>query len=105
MTSHSSSLPVLIIGGGLGGLTMAILLERAGLNYLVLEKSSEVQALGSATNLGPNIQPLFEQLGLFEKFEAISKPSSKVDIFNEQMEQIGGINYDEYLPKYATNME
>ncbi|GJJ72013.1 hypothetical protein EMPS_04370 [Entomortierella parvispora] len=99
MTSHSSRLPVLVVGGGLGGLTMAILLERAGLNYLVFEKSSEVHALGSATNLGPNIQPLFEQLGLFEKLVAISKPSSKVDIFNERMEQIGAINYNEYLSK------
>ncbi|KAG0042979.1 hypothetical protein BGZ83_011958 [Gryganskiella cystojenkinii] len=98
--SQTSAHPqVLIIGAGLGGLTMAILLERAGFDYLVLEKSSEVRALGSATNLGPNVQPMFEQLGLFEKLEAISKPSSEVNIYNERLEQIGGIDYSEYQPQ------
>jgi hypothetical protein len=101
MTSDSSP-QIFIIGAGLGGLTMAILLERAGLNYLVFEKSHQgTQALGSATNLGPNVLPLFEQLGLYEKLEAISKPSSTVYIYNESMEQIGNIDYNEYLPQYV----
>ncbi|ORX85485.1 FAD/NAD(P)-binding domain-containing protein [Basidiobolus meristosporus CBS 931.73] len=87
---------VMIIGAGLGGLTMAILLQEAGIDYQVYERSSEVRALGSATNLGPNVLPLFEQLGLLDELYTISKPSSKVNVYRESMRRIGIIDYEKY---------
>lgn len=92
-----SSTTVLIAGAGLGGLMMAILLDRAGIDYIVLEKSEHLCALGSATNLGCNVLPLFAQLGLQDDLHKISKPSSTVNVYNETMERIGHINYEEYI--------
>ncbi len=39
---NSKSFDCIIIGGGLSGLTAALLLRRAGKNVLLLEKSAEV---------------------------------------------------------------
>jgi len=77
---------VMIVGAGLGGLTMAILLERAGIEYHVFERSQTVRALGSATGLGFNIMPLMEQLGLLEDLKKISKVIEHTTIFKENME-------------------
>lgn len=37
---------VLISGGGIGGLTLAILLHKASIPFLVLEKAKEIKPLG-----------------------------------------------------------
>jgi len=37
---------VIIVGAGLGGLVLALLLERAGVPYVVLEKTSSIKTLG-----------------------------------------------------------
>ncbi|KAK3848256.1 MAG: hypothetical protein J3R72DRAFT_430270 [Linnemannia gamsii] len=92
-----SSTKVLIAGAGLGGLMMAILLDRAGIDYIVFEKYEHLRALGSATNLGCNVLPLFSQLGLQDELHKISKPSSTVNVYKETMERIGHINYEEYI--------
>ncbi|KAG0273279.1 hypothetical protein BGZ95_010902 [Linnemannia exigua] len=92
-----SSTKVLIAGAGLGGLMMAILLDRAGIDYVIFEKYEHLRALGSATNLGCNVLPLFSQLGLQDELHKISKPSSTVNVYKETMERIGHINYEEYV--------
>lgn len=38
---------VIIVGAGLAGLTLAILLEKANIEYLIFEKASEVKPLGT----------------------------------------------------------
>ncbi|KAF9403875.1 hypothetical protein BGX21_008441 [Mortierella sp. AD011] len=86
MTVHSpsSSKPkILIVGAGLGGLTLAILLERAGIDYQIYEKSTTLKTPGGATALSPHILQAMEQLGLLEDLKKISKPTHGYDIFKE----------------------
>jgi 2-polyprenyl-6-methoxyphenol hydroxylase-like FAD-dependent oxidoreductase len=84
---------VIIAGAGLTGLTMAILLEKAGIEYQVLERSSEVQqTLGGAIILSFNVMPLMEQLGVLDQIEAISFPIETTMIYKEDMEVIREIN-------------
>ncbi|KAG0044809.1 hypothetical protein BGZ83_009915 [Gryganskiella cystojenkinii] len=59
---------VLIVGAGLGGLTLALLLEKAGVPYLVLERTMAIKPLGSALALSSSVGPIFEQLGIYEDF-------------------------------------
>ncbi|KAG0044257.1 hypothetical protein BGZ83_010502 [Gryganskiella cystojenkinii] len=90
LSSSTATKPtVLIIGAGLGGLTLAILLERAGIDYHIYERHHEFRALGSATYLLPNVQPLFEQLGLLEKLKSICKEAVDLDIFDAHGGLIG----------------
>jgi len=41
---------VIIVGAGIGGLTLALLLERAAVPYVVLEKTSSIKSLGNNGN-------------------------------------------------------
>ncbi|KAG0366222.1 hypothetical protein BC939DRAFT_437182 [Gamsiella multidivaricata] len=79
---------IIIVGAGLGGLTMALLLERAGIDYVVLERSHKIRPLGSATGLGFNIMPLCEQLGIWEDMKKISKTIELTTVFRDDMDVI-----------------
>ncbi|KAG0228952.1 hypothetical protein BGW41_003228, partial [Actinomortierella wolfii] len=65
---------VIIVGAGLGGIMLAILLERAGISYIVIEKAQTVKPLGSALSIGATILPVFKQLGLYDELAALSVP-------------------------------
>jgi len=60
----SSDQPILIVGGGLGGLTTALALGRAGRRVHVLEQTPEFGAIGYGIQLGPNVVPMFDRLGI-----------------------------------------
>ncbi len=66
------SLRVLIAGGGLGGLTAAIALRRAGLDVLVFEKAPELREIGSGLSVWPNATRALDRLGLLEPVLAVS---------------------------------
>ncbi|KAF8939664.1 hypothetical protein BGZ58_009063 [Dissophora ornata] len=101
MTISPSNPKVLIIGAGLGGLTMAILLEKAGIEYEIFERTSGPKALGSATSLAPNVLPLMEQLGLMDGLKQISKKAIGCVIYKEApggqiLDRVGEMNVSEY---------
>ncbi|KAG0032018.1 hypothetical protein BGZ81_000110 [Podila clonocystis] len=77
---------VLVIGAGLGGVTLCLLLEKAGVQYELFERAAQVKPLGSAISLGAGILPLFEQLGLLDEFISHSKPTYAGSMYNEKRE-------------------
>ena len=56
--------PILIVGGGLGGLAVALALGRSGWRVRVLEEAHEFGAIGYGIQLGPNVFPMLERLGV-----------------------------------------
>ena len=56
--------PIIIVGGGLGGLTTALALGRAGRPARILEQAPEFGAIGYGIQLGPNVVPMFDRLGV-----------------------------------------
>ncbi|MDE1973647.1 MAG: FAD-dependent monooxygenase [Hyphomicrobiales bacterium] len=64
--------PILIVGGGLGGLTTALALARYGWPSRVLEGASQFGAIGYGIQFGPNVFHAFDRLGLSEKVLAIA---------------------------------
>jgi 3-hydroxybenzoate 6-monooxygenase len=56
--------PILIAGGGIGGLATAIGLAKKGYRSLVLEKASQLGEIGAGIQLGPNAFHAFDQLGI-----------------------------------------
>ncbi|KAF8928406.1 hypothetical protein EDD21DRAFT_188595 [Dissophora ornata] len=83
------SIKVIIVGAGIGGLTLAILLERANIAYEILEKHPCNNPLGSAICLVPSVQPLFQQLGLLDEIKRLSKPFGAMVFREENMDIIG----------------
>jgi salicylate hydroxylase len=57
-------LPVLVAGGGIGGLAAALALTRRGLKVKVLEQAAELGEIGAGIQLGPNAFAAFDALGV-----------------------------------------
>jgi salicylate hydroxylase len=55
---------ILIAGGGIGGLSAALALARAGRRVRVLEKAAEFEEIGYGIQMGPNVHPMLERLGV-----------------------------------------
>ncbi|KAF9335154.1 hypothetical protein BG006_000755 [Podila minutissima] len=84
---------VMIVGAGLGGVTLALLLERANVPYALFERAAQVKPLGSAISLGVGVIPMFKQIGLFDEFMANSKAHLVTRRFNEEREQYGVLDW------------
>jgi 2-polyprenyl-6-methoxyphenol hydroxylase-like FAD-dependent oxidoreductase len=61
---------VLIVGGGIGGLVLALSCHQAGVSCRVLEAASEVRPLGVGINLLPHAMRELSELGLAEALAA-----------------------------------
>ncbi|KAG0237082.1 hypothetical protein BGX31_003718 [Mortierella sp. GBA43] len=92
----STSYKVLIVGAGLSGVTLAILLEQAKIDYQVFESLPGVSPQGGAVVLGPTVMPLLEQLGLLEKVQEICKPLKTMHLVQENLKRIGEINLSDH---------
>lgn len=68
----AQDLPVLVSGGGIGGLAAALALGRKGLKVRVFEQGSEFKEIGAGIQLGPNVYRMFEVLGLTGAIEGYS---------------------------------
>jgi 2-polyprenyl-6-methoxyphenol hydroxylase-like FAD-dependent oxidoreductase len=56
--------PVLIVGGGIGGLAAALALARKGVRVRLIEQAAELKEIGAGIQLGPNVFRMFQVLGL-----------------------------------------
>jgi salicylate hydroxylase len=59
-----SSLPVLVAGGGIGGIAAALALTRRGFAVQVLEQAAQLGEIGAGIQLGPNGFAAFDALGV-----------------------------------------
>jgi len=68
----STGNPILIVGGGLGGLTTALALARHGRSACVLEGAPEFGAIGYGIQFGPNVFHVFDRIGLMQQVLAVA---------------------------------
>ncbi|MEA3025966.1 MAG: 3-hydroxybenzoate 6-monooxygenase [Alphaproteobacteria bacterium] len=61
---NANGLPILVAGGGIGGLAAAVALARHGFPVRVFEQAPEFKELGAGIQLGPNIFRALERIGL-----------------------------------------
>ncbi|KAF9415806.1 hypothetical protein BGZ94_010394 [Podila epigama] len=79
---------VLISGGGLAGLTLAILLHKANIPFAVFERAREIKPLGSFISLGASVGPLFKQLGIHDEFAAMGKHYTDNQMYTEDLKPL-----------------
>ncbi|EST08430.1 Monooxygenase, FAD-binding [Kalmanozyma brasiliensis GHG001] len=68
MTSSPKDFSVVIIGGGIGGLTLAIGLHTRRIPVRIFESAPRFAEIGAGIACGPNSQEALKRLGLYEDF-------------------------------------
>ncbi|KAG0046330.1 hypothetical protein BGZ83_008509 [Gryganskiella cystojenkinii] len=97
----SSPFKVLIVGAGVGGLMMALCLERAGIDYVVLERLAQLPPPKSTIQLSAKTLRAIEQLGLLEEVLKIAKPVSTLRLKKQDMSTIGKMDTTFYKERYG----
>ena len=87
MTS-SEQLPVIVAGGGIGGLAVALTLQQIGVPCLVLEGVADPKPLGVGINLQPNAVRELTQMGLGDALASTGVPTSTLAYYNRHGQPI-----------------
>lgn len=75
---------VLIVGAGLGGLTLGMILQKTDIPYEIIERASEVKHLGAGIAINCTVTPAFKQCGIYNELVSISKVLDTINISNEE---------------------
>ncbi|VCU70079.1 3-hydroxybenzoate 6-hydroxylase 1 [Pigmentiphaga humi] len=73
---------VMIIGGGIGGLTLALSLHRVGIASRVFEAAPQIQAVGVGVSLLPHCTKVLGGLGLNDALADVAVTTTTTSFFN-----------------------
>jgi 2-polyprenyl-6-methoxyphenol hydroxylase-like FAD-dependent oxidoreductase len=82
---------VVVAGAGIGGLTAAIALRRAGFQVAVFERAAELREVGAGLLLAANAQKALGKLGLNEAVARLGTPASAAEIRSWRGEVLASI--------------
>ena len=88
---------VIIVGGGIGGLTLALKLQRAGIACRVYEAAPEIKAVGVGINILPHASKELTELGLEDALSKVGITTIDACFFNRH----GQLIYREPLGRHA----
>lgn len=77
-----------IIGGGIGGLTLALMLKARGMAVQVFESAAQVRPLGVGINVQPSAIVELAALGLLPQLDALGVRTAEVCYFNRHGQRI-----------------
>jgi 2-polyprenyl-6-methoxyphenol hydroxylase-like FAD-dependent oxidoreductase len=97
--------PVVIAGGGIGGLATALTLHQIGVPCLILESVREMRPLGVGINLQPNAVRELYELGITEsELDQVGVPTKEWalvglngnDVYSEPRGRLAGYHWPQY---------
>jgi salicylate hydroxylase len=66
----SGRVPILVVGGGIGGLSTALALAKKGRSVRVIERSASLGEIGAGLQLAPNASRVLDRLGVLPRIHA-----------------------------------
>lgn len=82
--------PIVIAGAGIGGLTLAIALQRRGVPVRVLERAATLAPVGAGLALQPNATATIAALGLMDAIVAAGQLVTRAAILDDRGRPLGG---------------
>jgi len=89
--------PILVVGGGIGGLTLALSLHQAGIACRVYEAVPEIKPLGVGINLLPHAMRELTELGLQERLAAVAVETREICFYD----RFGNFIFSDPRGRYA----
>jgi len=69
IVARPERIPLLIVGGGIGGLATALAASQAGYSAHVIEKAEEFTEIGAGLQLAPNATRMLDRLGIWSEIQ------------------------------------
>jgi 2-polyprenyl-6-methoxyphenol hydroxylase-like FAD-dependent oxidoreductase len=79
----STAMKVIVVGGGIGGLSLALSLHQAGITVRVYEAVDELAPLGVGINLQPTAVRELTELGLADEVARTGIATERLSYFNK----------------------
>ncbi len=80
-----------IIGGGMGGLTTAIALQQAGIDYEIFEAAPELKPVGAGIVMASNAMQVFQRLGIEKKIMEAGLEINSAFVVDQSFQLISGL--------------
>jgi 5-methylphenazine-1-carboxylate 1-monooxygenase len=97
--------PILIVGGGIGGLATALALHQRGLDCRVCEQSPQIRELGVGINTLPHAIGVLADLGLLERLDAVAVRTYELIYMNrfgqEIWRELRGLDAGHEVPQFS----
>jgi salicylate hydroxylase len=87
---HTNKLPIIIVGGGIGGLTAALALSKQNISSILLEQAPQFRETGAGIQLCPNVFKMFDYLN-------ITAPMTEIAVFPDNLIYVDGITGERFL--------
>jgi 2-polyprenyl-6-methoxyphenol hydroxylase-like FAD-dependent oxidoreductase len=91
----------LIIGGGIGGMTLAALLGQRGERPVIVERSRDYEHMGYMLGLYPMGSRVLHGLHLYERFLTVSEPLEVYDVRNGRGEHVKRFDIGELTRRFG----
>jgi 2-polyprenyl-6-methoxyphenol hydroxylase-like FAD-dependent oxidoreductase len=93
--------PVVIIGGGIGGLTTALSLLQHDIECAVYERAPELHEVGSGVGLWPSAVRVFDRVGLGDSVRALSGDWTVTGVRNKKGRLLSGYTKEQFVRRFG----
>lgn len=93
---------ITIIGAGIGGLTTAIFLKRAGIKFQIFEAAEQIKPVGAGIMLAVNAMQIYQKLGLAPEIIRRGNIFTDLNITNQDLEILSQVNISTILEETKT---
>jgi len=98
---YGPEMRVLIVGGGISGLTLAGLLRQRGFSPVLVERAPEYGSVGYIIVLWPSGSRILKGLGLYRRLLEVGLPFSTYNVWNEKGEMLRSYSVESVTEKYG----